>query len=153
MQVLAERIKTEHEQIAAMQKALQEIPADNLVARETQYENLQVKLRAHMEAEEETIYRALRNTRLAPLVEQALSEHDEARKILYRCDQLPFDYARWYLHLQRLKDVFDSHAFYEEESILPRMSEVFDDSQIESLAAEFDFIHHAFAAPAEEMTT
>jgi hemerythrin superfamily protein len=153
MPLLAERIINEHEQIAVMQKALQEIPADNLVARETQYENLQVKLRAHMEAEEETIYRVLRNTRLAPLVEQALDEHEEVRKILYRCDQLPFDYERWCLHLQRLKEVFDRHIFYEEENVLRKMSEVLDDSQIESLAAEFDFIQHAFAAPAEEMTT
>ena len=98
---------------------------------------IKAEVLGHMAAEEKLLYPLLENE-MRQKVQEAIREHDEARRHLEHLttarDMLEDEWAR---HLQMLKQAIQHHVQEEESEVLPAARQVIGDQTLRELAPEF----------------
>src|SRR5512138_3534757 len=102
------------------------------------FEKLSLMLTAHMEAEERTLYSAMRSQE-AKMIKQSTDEHRQIKEAL---DQLDRDRGKEDLQntLSRLALLVKDHVDKEESEVLPTAKDLFDDDEVSELSKRFDEI-------------
>jgi hemerythrin superfamily protein len=131
---LAATLHGEHaDAMQLVERLTRNVPGDD---RAGAWRDLYVSIAAHSDAEEETVYRRLREA-LPAGIEQAVADHDGIREILDELQEIgPFD-PQFPTRLARLRAHLLAHVREEEETLLPRAEATFDGSALDAMAREF----------------
>jgi hemerythrin superfamily protein len=133
MRDLFQHIVEEHLELAAM--------LDKLSNRysEPGFQKLMVALKAHMDAEEASLYPAMEG-REHEMVRHAIEDHEEARKLLRSMSRGRKEHFK--ASLSELTALIVAHMIEEEEAMLPRAKEMFDQDEIEVISNKYDEVDH-----------
>jgi hemerythrin superfamily protein len=91
-------------------------------------------LRTHTKIEEEVLYPEVRDMKGgSKLFEEAMQEHQEAKKAMKKLDGMSPDNPEWQDHFDILMHGVLHHATEEEADMFPKMREAFSESKLEEL--------------------
>jgi hemerythrin superfamily protein len=94
-------------------------------------------LALHSQIEEKYLYPVMeQNDDTAGLVDKAQSEHDELKRLVVEILATPPESDEFGPEMEELEGLVEAHVSEEEETILPRMREHFDEEQLTGMAQE-----------------
>lgn len=104
-------------------------------ARTQLFAELKHELELHTEVEERHFYPALEGYDEAhDLVDEALEEHDEVRRLLEELDQAEQDSDDWGAQLAELQEEVEFHVEEEETELFPLAQQLLDKAKVEEIA-------------------
>ncbi|MBD2182630.1 hemerythrin domain-containing protein [Planktothrix sp. FACHB-1355] len=102
------------------------------------FNELYTELNVHAQAEELTLYPAMRDHQeTEDLVEEAEEEHDEAKILLEEIKSLSPSSPEFKEKIRQLKEEVLHHVEEEESEILPQVSEYMSEAELNQVAEEF----------------
>lgn len=124
-----ERIKEEHRETDDMMHRLAQNYDPRLL------ERLSIGLTAHMEAEEQTLYPAMRDQE-RQLIDQAMEEHRQIKMALDQLDRNKGSQA-FQGDLSKLILLVREHVSKEESEVLPSARDLFDENEVNDMSKRF----------------
>jgi hemerythrin-like domain-containing protein len=134
MKDLFEKIVEEHEEIKEMISELASGEKGDI------FEEFKTELKAHIEAEEKTLYEAMkRDVNGKELALVGIEEHRIATEVLKRMDksESKFD-EEWKVQANVLKHLLEKHIEVEEEEVIPMAKDMLDKKTVEELGEQFE---------------
>ena len=97
-------------------------------------------LRSHTKIEEEVLYPALREqvTGGSKMFEEAMQEHEEAKKAMKKLESLSPDQPEWQEQFEILMHGVLHHAGEEEAEMFPKLRETFSQERLEELGQQLE---------------
>ncbi len=131
------KIKEEHKELLKITDSL--IGADPVIHRSA-LDNLTIMLIAHMNAEEQTIYKAFEDLDAIPrsLALRHEQEHHMAKILLNELQDRVFDNEVWSAKLQLFHSILHGHIESEERAIFDTINDHFDGEEIRKMTKEFE---------------
>lgn len=124
-----EHIKKEHREVEGLLQRLTKGYDAGI------FDELQLSLSAHMEAEEASLFPAMEEVD-SEIVEHANEEHAEIREILKGLDgKRGSDFTSM---VSKLTEVINDHVMDEEDDMFPKAKESFDQETVKELSDKFD---------------
>lgn len=136
------RLVSEHREIESLM--------DRLAATHDRqiFNDLAMKLSAHMQAEETTFYQAIRDARdIHPLVMESYETHHMAALLLRELQRSDATTEDWRIRFGVVRELVEHHIEDEENRVFPRAQTILG-SRAESLGAEYDERHQRVLAHA-----
>jgi len=128
-----EHIKKEHQEVDQM---LQKLSKGESGATET-FNKLKTAVTAHIQAEEESLYPAMRESD-SRMVEEAIREHKQASDVVDKIDRGAKSGDTFMQDIDNLTNLIQTHVEKEESQMLPRAREMFDQDRVKELSQKFD---------------
>lgn len=126
-----EHIKKEHREVEQMLEKLSS-------GFDTQtFDRLKLSLKAHIEAEEQTLYPAMRPEE-EKMVQHATEEHRKISDLLGDMDRESKEGTAFTSKVDKLTKVIDDHVKDEEDEMLPKARDMFDQGKVKELSSKFD---------------
>lgn len=128
---ILEILKSEHIEIIQLLNRIIRTPEIN--SKKKFYEEMKMKLFAHMEAEELTLYSSLKNEQIDNalfLAEDAEFEHRQVRDSFEMLEGLEFNSEEWVELFQEIKSSIEEHVEFEESTLFAEAKEDFSDGQL-----------------------
>jgi hemerythrin superfamily protein len=126
-----EHIMKEHREVEIMLEKLSE------GYDEATFDKLKLSLTAHMRAEEESLYPAMRDQEPG-MVEHAIEEHRGLDRILSAIGGSSKEGDAFTDQIDELTSMINDHVMEEEEQMIPKARSLFDQSRIQDLSGKFD---------------
>lgn len=126
-----EHIMKEHREVEGMLERLSEGYDEEV------FNKLRLSLKAHMEAEEASLYPAM-NDQEREMVQHAIEEHRGIDKMLMEIGRSSKEGDAFIDSIENLTSVINDHVLEEEEQMIPRAKQMFDRARIDQLSAKFD---------------
>lgn len=126
-----EHIMKEHREVEGMLQRLSEGYDEEV------FNKLRTSLKAHMEAEEASLYPAM-NDQEGEMVQHAIEEHRGIDKMLMEIGRSNKKGDAFTDNIEELTSIINDHLMDEEEQMIPRAKEMFDQGQIEEMSSKFD---------------
>jgi hemerythrin superfamily protein len=126
-----EHIMKEHREVEGMLRRLSE------GYNEAVFNKLKLSLKAHMAAEEASLYPAM-NDEEREMIQHATEEHRGVGKMLLELSRADKDGDAFTDGIEELTSILNDHVQEEEEEMIPKARDMFDESQIKDLSAKFD---------------
>ena len=98
---------------------------------------LKLSLKAHMAAEEASLYPAM-NDEEREMIQHATEEHHGVDKMLMELSRVDKEGDAFTDGIDELTSMINDHVQEEEEQMIPKARDMFDESQIKELSAQFD---------------
>jgi iron-sulfur cluster repair protein YtfE (RIC family) len=132
----------EHEKAKALFEQIEATP-DPATKRELTMQVIS-ELRAHTKIEEEVLYPLIRGDLKGgtKLFEEAMQEHQEAKKAMKELESLEPDSEEWTQHFEILMHGVLHHATEEEAEMFPKMKEVFSQEKLDELGEQLEKDEH-----------
>lgn len=145
-----EDLKADHDRHRALFRTVGEASGAS-ESRRTAFEALQLDIRAHAAAEEESLYATmLADPDLRDDARHSVSEHKEVDDYLGELAKLEFGSSEWDAVFGKMRHRYEHHIEEEEEEMFPTAAEHLSDSVEEKLADTFEARKPAELARAEE---
>lgn len=140
METILDRLKQDHDMVRQMSAQIME--TEDADQRKELFGTLMNAVEAHRQAEEQVVYRRMEKT-----------DDDEAKEFVFEGEQ---EHAlvhqlmellaksrrkgdlKWHARFKALKDMLDHHIEEEESEAFPKVEELFDSSEQEKMAEEFE---------------
>lgn len=128
----------DHEEVAELFDEVDSTSDEQGARRLDLYQAIRRALVRHAAAEEEVFYPRLEqdDESHSPAID-AISEHEEMRRLLDDIDGLPEPDAEWVGLMGELRDLFEKHVEEEEGDLFARARELFDDDEAREMARAF----------------
>jgi len=126
-----EHIMKEHREVEGMLQRLSEGYDEGA------FNKLRRSLKAHMEAEEASLYPAM-NDQEGEMVQHAIEEHQGVDKVLMELGRSNKEGDAFTDNIEELTSIINDHVMDEEEQMIPRAKEILDQGQIEEMSSKFD---------------
>jgi hemerythrin superfamily protein len=104
---------------------------------EETFGKLKLSLTAHMRAEEESLYPAM-NDQEREIVDHATEEHRGVDKVLSAIERSGKEGDAFTDQIENLTSMIDDHVMEEEEQMIPKARQMFDQAEIGKLSSKFD---------------
>lgn len=101
------------------------------------FSKLKLSLKAHMEAEEASLYPAMSDQE-REMVQHATEEHRGVDKMLMELGRADKEGDAFTDGIDELTSMISDHVMEEEEEMIPKAQDMFDESRIRELSAKFD---------------
>ncbi|MBU6460488.1 MAG: hemerythrin domain-containing protein [Proteobacteria bacterium] len=114
-------MELEHEAIRGQFLKIQNLPINQIHAREEQFEQLKDAINLHLDTEEQTLYSVL--NQILPrsrLLREAQEEHHLIRTQVEQLARIPLDEPGWQERFEALSHLFIRHTLQEEMDIFPQ---------------------------------
>ncbi len=104
---------------------------------EATFSKLRLSLKAHMDAEEASLYPAMEDEN-GQMIKDAIKEHNEVRDLLQKMS----DSGRYGVesNVDTLTEMISKHVSKEESDMLPKAKEMFSKDEIEKLSEKFESV-------------
>jgi hemerythrin-like domain-containing protein len=134
MKDLFEKIVEEHEEIKEMISELASGEEGDI------FEEFKTELKAHIEAEEKTLYEAMkRDVNGKELALVGIEEHRIGTEVLNRMDKSESKFGEeWKVQANVLKHLLEKHIEVEEEEVIPMAKDMLDKKTVEELGEQFE---------------
>ena len=141
-------LEQDHKEIKAVLAQIQAAEAPK--ERERLCAQLEAAVLPHSEAEEATLYRALRKHELTKdLAEEGNEEHRVASKEIGTLKNLPGDNEKWPARAKVLKEIIEHHIREEEERIFDKARDVLSEEEALEIAERFREMKSAIESSAD----
>ena len=130
-----EHIMKEHREVEGM---LQQLSGGGSGKQET-FNKMKLALTAHIKAEEGSIYPAMHDSDGA-FIDQATEEHAQVMKLLNSMDSKGVGDDSFADNIASLTSMIQSHVMKEEEQMIPKARDMYDQDQVKKLSQKFDQI-------------
>lgn len=132
---LYQLLKQDHQKAKRLFDRIAETSGGSKAPRARLFAELKHELDLHTEVEEKHFYPALRNQDEAKdLIEEALDEHDEIRKILIELDRADKEEESWIDRVLELQDDVEAHIEEEETEIFPVAQKLLEKARADEIA-------------------
>ncbi|SNB47499.1 hemerythrin domain-containing protein [Geobacter sp. DSM 9736] len=130
-QQLFELLKKDHRLVEQLMDKLVEGDEEQ---RQEVFERLNSSLTQHMQLEEKYFYPLIKDEEsMQELVEDALHEHQETKKLLQKLNKTSMNSDQWMETLEQMQEGVLHHVEDEEEQIFPQCKEVLSDAQLKQI--------------------
>ncbi|MFB2918888.1 MULTISPECIES: hemerythrin domain-containing protein [Aerosakkonema] len=131
-----ELIKADHRQVEKLFSKIEKTEDPDKLYE--YFNELYAELNVHAQAEELTLYPAMRDHQeIEDLVEEAEEEHDEAKILLEEIKSLSPSSPEFKKKIRQLKQAVLHHVEEEESEVLPQVSEYMSEAELNQVAKEF----------------
>ena len=128
-------LKQDHQKVKRLFERLAEASDGPKKTRERLFAELKQELELHTQVEEKHFYAALKSfEETKDLVEEALEEHDEMKRMLEELDQADADDEGWDQQLSELQESVEDHVEEEETELFPQAQQVLDQDKADAIA-------------------
>jgi hemerythrin-like domain-containing protein len=132
-----EKIKEEHEEFKEMLSKL----AKGESNREETFEEFKTELKAHNEAEEQTLYDSMKQDKKSrEMALVGIEEHHMGEKVLSDLDKSEKWSEAWKVKVNLLKHMLEKHIEVEEAEIIPMAQKMLGKSKVDALSEQFETI-------------
>jgi hemerythrin superfamily protein len=114
-----EALKTEHDQVDAVFKLLEQTTDKDTGKRTAGIEKIAYALSKHAVEEENIIYPALREADEEAAAKHLYDDHGDIKTFIYQLKQMPKDDPQWLTKLRAFHSLIREHVREEEEEIYP----------------------------------
>ena len=128
----------EHGEVAALMKRVSSSsPTSNV--RQELFPEIKRNLLAHAKAEEKAFYPTLRpHPTLEALVDRSLQQHRAIEQMIGDLSASDVSTATWMTKFERLVTAVQEHVDLEEQTIFPKVQDVFDDDQRDDMLDRYE---------------
>jgi len=133
----SEILKQDHQKVKELFQQIAQ--ADGKEKREEIFNKIDTELEIHAHIEETIFYPALeQHDSLKDLVAEALAEHQEVKALLGDIEGIGADSDEFESQVQLLMESVEDHVAEEEGEMFPRVSECFDEKELEHLGKQLE---------------
>lgn len=144
---ILKQLKTEHEEVAALFDQLENTQSHGhkLSVNKTRkdlFVELELKLRAHTEIEETSLYVPMKKARkihaeTRDAVLEAYEEHTVAKYLLDSLKKTPSTNEKWGAKLTTLREIIEHHVKEEQEELFPDARALFSSEQLDKMGETY----------------
>jgi len=132
-----EVLKEDHQKVKGLFREVRQ--ATDQAKRKELFNKIDTELETHAHIEETVFYPAIEeHEEFKDMVAEALEEHQEAKTLLDELEELGADNHDFGSKLQLLIQAVEHHVEEEEGEMFPKISEVFDEDELEQLGQELE---------------
>ena len=124
-------LKHQHREVEALFKQLHKVRLGS--ARRTVFEKVADALAVHSAVEEKHFYPAVKERSTEEILLESLEEHLAVKRVIADLLRLDGDNETFAAKVKVLEDEVTHHVEEEEETLFPRVEQMFDDEALESL--------------------
>lgn len=118
-----EVLRKDHQEARMLFQQIEQLGPSN--TRQQLFETLKGELLRHTKAEEEAFYPKLEDQKPThDLIEEAVHEHDQVKKMLEEIDRLPPDSDDWLKAVREMKACVEHHVQEEENELFPKAQQI-----------------------------
>ena len=145
-----ETIKKDHRTVEDLFKKMKETSARAVKSREQLFEKIRTEFEVHAQAEEKAVYPALKKLEgTKDRVGEAVSEHNEARKLIRAMARMDKASEEWLEKCEELEQNIQHHVEEEENEIIPAAQEEMDEEKADELLEKFKSVKQQAMKAAE----
>ena len=132
-----EVLKQDHQKVRGLFREARH--ATDQAKRKELFNKIDTELEIHAHIEETVFYPAIEeHEEFKEMVAEALEEHQEAKSLLDELEELGADNHDFGSKLQLLIEAVEHHVEEEEGQMFPKISETFDEDELEQLGQELE---------------
>jgi hemerythrin superfamily protein len=132
-----EILKQDHQKVKELFQQVAE--ADDQNQREEIFNKIDTELEIHAHIEETVFYPALeQHDQLKAMVAEALAEHQEVKGLLEDIEEIDGASDEFESRLQILMESVEDHVAVEEREMFPKVSECFDEKELDQLGKQLE---------------